>query len=134
MLRLGHKSGDFLFFIWSSWVKVDAFSLSTSPSFYIYMFFYIPHIFLFPSLLYDLLIWPHSLFFCSEWPQQTLTRTFHWHQLPKTIKHAVQRLLDFSHNEPNSAHLTAYCSDCLTFQQQLSSKDCTVTLLTLKYK
>lgn len=55
---------------------------------------------LFPSLFYDSVLWSHSHSPSSEWPQQTLTRTFHWHQLHKTIN--MLRSVSFSHRVPES--------------------------------
>lgn len=71
-------------------VKVEAFSLSTSPSFYTFFTPLLAHS-VPPLWLGSLIALPQGrdmdLFFFSstQWPQQTLTRTFAWHQLPKTI-------------------------------------------------
>lgn len=76
-------------------------------------------------LLYDSDIWislraDTGIFFFSsslsfEWPQQTLTRTFHWHQLPKTIN--MLRCFSLTFPTMNQTVPLTYCSYWITFHQ-----------------
>lgn len=104
-------------------VKVHPFSWSTSPSFYTFFQPTSPP-FSLSSVTQFSDLTPSgrklNLFFLSsEWPQQTLTRTFHWHQLPKTINMLCSVSLTFPIVNQTPVPLT-YSTQWITFHQQFN--------------